>query len=78
MLAACAARLRERSDLIWVDMGGGTGVSKHNAGVRGVAYLSVQHTHNEPLLERIWGRCLFKHTSLMIMMLYRLHRGKSC
>lgn len=27
MLAAAAARLRERRDLIWVDMGGGTGVS---------------------------------------------------
>lgn len=27
LLAGCAARLRGRSDLIWVDMGGGTGVS---------------------------------------------------
>ena len=27
MLAACAARLAERSDLVWVDVGGGTGVS---------------------------------------------------
>lgn len=27
MLAAAAARLRERRDLVWVDMGGGTGVS---------------------------------------------------
>lgn len=27
MLAACAARLRERSDLVWVDLGAGTGVS---------------------------------------------------
>ncbi|KAI8469365.1 MAG: hypothetical protein J3K34DRAFT_282994 [Monoraphidium minutum] len=25
MLAACAARLRDRSDLVWVDLGGGTG-----------------------------------------------------
>lgn len=28
MLAAAAARLRERRDLVWVDLGGGTGVSK--------------------------------------------------
>lgn len=27
MLAACAARLAERTDLVWVDLGGGTGVS---------------------------------------------------
>lgn len=27
MLAACAARMRERSNLVWVDLGGGTGVS---------------------------------------------------
>jgi hypothetical protein len=27
MLAACAARLRERNDLVWVDLGAGTGVS---------------------------------------------------
>ena len=27
MLAACAARLAERNDLVWVDVGGGTGVS---------------------------------------------------
>jgi hypothetical protein len=27
MLAAAAARLRDRHDLVWVDMGGGTGVS---------------------------------------------------
>ena len=26
MLAACAARLAEKRDLIWVDLGGGTGV----------------------------------------------------
>lgn len=26
MLAACAARLAERNDLVWVDVGGGTGV----------------------------------------------------
>ena len=27
MLAACAARLQDRDDLVWVDLGGGTGVS---------------------------------------------------
>lgn len=27
MLAACAARLADQKDLIWVDLGGGTGVS---------------------------------------------------
>lgn len=27
MLAACAARLQDRSNMIWVDLGGGTGVS---------------------------------------------------
>lgn len=27
MLAACAARLTDRSNMIWVDLGGGTGVS---------------------------------------------------
>lgn len=27
MLAACAARLAGRTDLVWVDLGGGTGVS---------------------------------------------------
>lgn len=27
MLAACAARLQGRRDMIWVDLGGGTGVS---------------------------------------------------
>ena len=27
MLAACAARLKDRSDLVYVDLGGGTGVS---------------------------------------------------
>ena len=26
MLAAVAARLRDRTDLVWVDLGGGTGV----------------------------------------------------
>jgi betaine lipid synthase len=26
MLAACAARLAEKNDLVWVDLGGGTGV----------------------------------------------------
>jgi hypothetical protein len=26
MLAACAARLQDRDDLVWVDLGGGTGV----------------------------------------------------
>ncbi len=26
LLAACAARLADRSNLIWVDLGGGTGV----------------------------------------------------
>ena len=26
MLAACAARLADQKDLIWVDLGGGTGV----------------------------------------------------
>lgn len=29
MLAACAARLAEQKDLIWVDLGGGTGVRLH-------------------------------------------------
>ena len=28
MLAACAARLTDRGDLVWVDLGGGTGVSR--------------------------------------------------
>ena len=28
MLAACAARLAEKNDLVWVDLGGGTGVSR--------------------------------------------------
>ena len=27
MLAACAARVAEQQDLVWVDLGGGTGVS---------------------------------------------------
>lgn len=27
MLAACAARIRDMKDLVWVDLGGGTGVS---------------------------------------------------
>lgn len=27
MLAACAARLSERTNLVWIDLGGGTGVS---------------------------------------------------
>jgi len=27
MLAACAARLADKKDLVWVDLGGGTGVS---------------------------------------------------
>jgi hypothetical protein len=27
MLAACAARLADRNNLVWVDLGGGTGVS---------------------------------------------------
>ena len=26
MLAACAARLADKTDLVWVDLGGGTGV----------------------------------------------------
>ena len=29
MLAAVAARLRDRTDLVWVDLGGGTGVRSH-------------------------------------------------
>lgn len=28
MLAACAARLASRSNMVWVDLGGGTGVSR--------------------------------------------------
>lgn len=31
MLAACAARLAGRSNLVWVDLGGGTGVSAWHA-----------------------------------------------
>lgn len=30
MLAACAARLKGRNNLVWVDLGGGTGVSPSN------------------------------------------------
>ena len=29
MLAASAARIRDMEDLVWVDLGGGTGVSPH-------------------------------------------------
>ncbi len=32
LLASCAARLRERRNLVWVDLGGGTGVSIGAAG----------------------------------------------
>lgn len=32
MLAACAARLYDRSNMIWVDLGGGTGVSNAKLG----------------------------------------------
>ena len=31
MLAACAARLASRSNMVWVDLGGGTGVSRYDA-----------------------------------------------
>ena len=29
LLAACAARLRNVRDVVWVDLGGGTGVGHH-------------------------------------------------
>ena len=29
MLAAAAARLQDQHDLVWVDLGGGTGVRRH-------------------------------------------------
>lgn len=33
MLAACAARLANRNNMIWVDLGGGTGVSGDETGL---------------------------------------------
>ena len=33
MLAACAARLANRNNMIWVDLGGGTGVSGNETGL---------------------------------------------
>lgn len=47
MLAACAARLAQRSDLVWVDLGGGTGVSEC-----GGAPLVLEHASVPPMGER--------------------------
>lgn len=45
MLAAAAARLRDRHDLIWVDMGGGTGVSaRRSEPVKGPDSLRFDHS----------------------------------
>lgn len=42
MLAACAARLEQQRDMIWVDLGGGTGVCLiHLARLLPVAHASV-------------------------------------
>jgi len=46
MLAACAARLRDRSNLVWVDLGGGTGVSGLVGAFR--AFPDVQQCNLKP------------------------------
>lgn len=60
MLAAAAARLRDRHDLIWVDMGGGTGVSACRLGPAKVSdSLRFDHpvprTYNERPLRDVAG-----------------------
>lgn len=59
MLAACAARLQEQSGMIWVDLGGGTGVRPlpttprpkrpQRSAARGMAGVHAVYAHPLPV-----------------------------
>ena len=52
MLAACAARVGEQQDLVWVDLGGGTGVCPLYQSCEQSVGLQLVSRDRNPLLAR--------------------------